>query len=84
MEYEYSGSEEEDDGMNEDEGEPRYVFIHVLYLNFKRPFLLNRTFNKETEPEIFLELGQVALGLICLINSVLYSGVQAQRAKTLY
>lgn len=49
-----------------------------MYLNFKRPFLLNRTFNKEMEPEIFPELGQVALGLICLIISVLYSGVHKE------
>jgi len=30
-EYEYSGSEDEEDAINEDEGEPRYVIIHLFW-----------------------------------------------------
>lgn len=55
MEYEYSGSEDEDDGMNEDEGEPRYVFIHVSpFQDMINSFSLNGIFKKKQNLKSFL------------------------------
>lgn len=40
-EYEYSGSEDEDDGINEDEGEPRYVLIHIYENKMTAVYILH-------------------------------------------